>query len=165
MKDELTFYAIDTKTLEEKILTRDLLFGREIAGHLERLGQHLGTLYFTHVSIGDIFRQLEKQTTAPFKFLLGMGKRRIDPAGPVTYCARHVPSELGEFAFQIGEIQKLKNLSSPTETQRNDLEQWLAFEKEAGLDKYDPGCLDALKKYLNKYKQRTPELISVYTRW
>ncbi len=165
MKDELTFYSIDTKSLEEKILSRDLLFGREITGHLERLGQHLGTLYFDKVSIGDIFRQLDKQTDAPFKFLLGMGKRRLDPAGPVTYCARHIPSELGEFAFHIGEIQKLKTLSTLTETQQNSLDEWLAFEKKAGLDKYDPGCLEALKKYLNKFKQRTPELISVYTRW
>ena len=59
MKDELSFYAVDTKTLEEKIMTKDLLMGRELAAELERFGQHLGTLYFDKVYMGDIFKKLE----------------------------------------------------------------------------------------------------------
>ena len=41
MKDELSFYAVDTKTLEEKIMTKDLLMGRELAAELERFGHAL----------------------------------------------------------------------------------------------------------------------------
>lgn len=164
MKDELTFYACDTQTLEEKIMTRDMVEGTELAGHLERLGQHLGTLYFNQVSIGDVFRKLEELTGAPFKFLLGMGKRRLEPCGPVTYCGRQIPSELGEFAFQIDHIERLKKKAELTEKEREMLNKWLEFEEEAGIEN-EPACMEALRKYLLKFKGRTPELISVYTRW
>jgi len=165
MKDELTFYACDTKVLEEKIMTRDMVDGTEIAGHLERLGQpHLGTLYFKSVSIGDIFRKLEELTGAPFKFLLGMGARRLEPCGPVTYCGRQIPSELGEFAFQIENMQKLQRKAELTEKEQETLSKWEAFLEKIQIDK-EPGCLEALKKFLLKYKDRVPELISIYTRW
>lgn len=164
MKDELTFYACDTKTLEEKIMTRDMVEGTELAGHLERLGQHLGTLYFNHVSIGDVFRKLEELTGTPFKFLLGMGKRRLEPCGPITYCGRQIPSELGECAFQIEVIERLKKKAELSEKERETLDKWMAFEEKSGIDR-EPACLDALRKYLLKFKDRTPELISVYTRW
>lgn len=165
MKDELTFYACDTKVLEEKIMTRDMVEGTEIAGHLERLGQHLGTIYLQNISIGDIFNKLEELTGAPYKFLLGRGARRLDPCGPITYCGRQIPSELGEFSFQIENIQKLKKKVEHTDKERETLQKWLDFEEKVKMDANDPGCLDALKKFLNKYKDRTPELISIYTRW
>ena len=164
MKDELTFYACDTKVLEEKILTMDLVMGNEIAGELERRGQHLGTLFFDHVYIGDIFKKLEELTGAPFKFLLGMGKRRIEPCGPVTYCGRQVPAELGEYVFQIDNIQKLMKKAEPTEKEREMLDKWIAFADKNQLNQ-EPTCLDAIKRYLGKFRDRTPELISVYTRW
>ena len=164
MKDELTFYACDTKTLEEKIMTRDMVEGTELAGHLERLGQHLGTMYFNHVSIGDIFRELEKLTGAPFKFLMGMGARRLEPCGPITYCGRQIPSELGEFVFAIENMQKLERKAELTNKERDTLEKWTAFCEKIELSK-EPACLETLKKFLTKFKDRTPELISVYTRW
>lgn len=164
-KDELTFYACDTKILEEKIMTRDMVEGTELAGHLERLKQPvLGTLYFNHVSIGDIFQELEKLTGSPFKFLMGRGARRLEPCGPITYCGRQIPSELGEFAFAIDSIQKLENKATLTDKEAENLEKWKAFCEKIQLDK-EPGCLDTLKKFLLKFKDRTPELISVYTRW
>ena len=165
MKDELTFYACDTKILEDKIMTRDMVEGTELAGHLERLGQHLGTLFFDSVSIADIFREAEKLTGAPFKFLLGMGARRLEPCGPITYCGRQIPSELGEFSFQLDRIMKLKKKAEVSEADAELLKKWLEFEKKIHLDEEDPGCLEALKKFLDKFKGRTPELISVYTRW
>ena len=139
MKDELSFYAVDTKTLEEKIMTKDLLMGRELAAELERFGQHLGTLYFDKVYMGDIFKKLEELTGAPFKFLLGMGARRLEPCGPITYCGRQIEKE--------SEI----------------IAKWKAFCEKIQLDK-EPNCLDAIKKYIGKFRDRTPELISVYTR-
>ncbi len=165
MKDELTFYACDTRTLEEKILVRDMIEGTELAGHLERLGQHLGTLYLDNVSIGDIFRKLEEITETPFHYLLGMGERHLDPAGPVTYCGRQIPSELGEFVFQLREMQRLKKKAAPSDIEKERLQKWLDFEEQTGLMKTDPGALEVLRKYLERYRQRTPELISVYTRW
>ena len=164
MKDELTFYSCDTKVLEEKIMTKDLVMGNELAGELERHGQHLGTLFFDNVYIGDIFKKLEESTGAPFKFLLGMGKRRLEPCGPVTYCGRQVPAELGEYVFQIENIQKLTKKAEPTEKEAEMLAKWNAFAEKIHLEK-EPTCLDALKRYIGKFRDRTPELISVYTRW
>lgn len=163
MKDELTFYACDTKVLENKIMTQDLLMGTELAGELERLGQHLGTLYFDNIYIGDVFKELEKITGAPFKFLLGMGARRLEPCGPVSYCGRQIPAELGEYVFQIENLQKLQKKAEPTEKEREMLDKWEAFAEKIHLDQ-EPGCLDALKKFIGKFRDRTPELISVYTR-
>ncbi len=165
MKDELTFYACDTRVLEEKIMTRDMVEGTEIAGHLERLGQHLGTIYFSHISIGDIFRKVEELTGAPFKFLMGMGPRRLEPCGPVTYCGRQIPAEMGEFAFHIEQMQRMKKKQDLSPDAQEKLKKWLEFEEKIGLDKHDPGALEALRKFLDKYRSRTPELISVYTRW
>ena len=165
MKDELTFYACDTRTLEEKILVRDMIEGTELAGHLERLGQHLGTLYFNHVSIGDIFRKMEEIWGSPFRFLLGQGERRLEPGGPVTYCGRQIPSELGEFSHHINETQKLIKKRDRSEAEQARLDKWLKFEEESGLSKHDPDALETLSKYLDKFRSRTPELISVYTRW
>ncbi len=163
MKDELSFYAVDTKVLEEKIMTKDLLMGRELAAELERFGQHLGTLYFDKVYMGDIFKKLEELTGAPFKFLLGMGARRLEPCGPITYCGRQIPAELGEYVFQIDNIQKMANKADPTEKEREILDKWTAFCDKIQLAQ-EPGCLDAIKKYIGKFRDRTPELISVYTR-
>ncbi len=163
MKDELSFYACDTKVLEEKIMTKDLLMGRELGAELERYGTHLGTIFFDSVYIGDIFKKLEELTGAPFKFLLGMGARRLEPCGPITYCGRQIPAELGEYVFQIDFIQKLGGKSELTEKERETLEKWNAFCEKIQLDK-EPGCLDALKKFITKFRNRTPELISVYTR-
>ena len=163
MKDELTFYACDTKVLEEKIMTQDLLMGTELAGELERLGTHLGTLFFDNVSIGDIFNKLDALTGAPFKFLLGMGKRRLEPCGPVSYCGRQIPAELGEYVFEIDKLQKLMTKDAPNEKEKEIIEKWQAFAESIHLDQ-EPGCLDALKRFIGKYKDRTPELISVYTR-
>ena len=163
MKDELSFYAVDTKVLEEKIMTKDLLMGRELAAELERFGQHLGTLYFDKVYMGDIFKKLEELTGAPFKFLIGMGARRLEPCGPITYCGRQVPAELGEYVFQIDHLQKLMHKAEPTEKERDILDKWNAFAEKIHLDQ-EPGCLDAIKKYVGKFRERTPELISVYTR-
>ena len=165
MKDELTFYACDTKVLEEKIMTRDMVEGTEIAGHLERMGQHLGTIYLQNVSIGEIFNKLEELTGAPYKFLMGRGERRLDPSGPITYCGRQIPSELGEFSFQIDYIQRLKKKADLNEKERETLKKWMEFEEKVKMEENDAGSLEALKKFLNKYKGRTPELISVYTRW
>ena len=163
MKDELTFYACDTKVLEEKIMTQDLLFGTELGGELERLGTHLGTLYFDNIYLGDVLKQLETITGAPFKFLLGMGKRRLEPCGPVTYCGRQIPAELGEYVVEIEKLQKLMKKAEPTEKEAEMLKKWEAFAEKAGLDK-EPGCLDAIKKFVGKFRDRTPELSSVYTR-
>lgn len=163
MKDELTFYACDTKVLEEKIMTQDLLFGTELGGELERLGTHLGTLYFDNIYLGDVLKQLETITGAPFKFLLGMGKRRLEPCGPVTYCGRQIPAELGEYVVEIEKLQKLMKKAEPTEKEAEMLKKWEAFAEKANLDK-EPGCLDAIKKFVGKFRDRTPELISVYTR-
>ncbi|MBQ9817686.1 MAG: hypothetical protein IJM59_09550 [Proteobacteria bacterium] len=163
MKDELTFYACDTKVLEEKIMTQDLLMGTELAGELERLGQHLGTLYFDNLYLGDVLKKLEELTGAPFKFLLGMGARRLEPCGPVSYCGRQIPAELGEYVFQIDNLQKLMKKAEPTEKEREMLNKWEAFAEKIHLDS-EPGCLDALKKFIGKFRDRTPELISVYTR-
>lgn len=163
MKDELTFYACDTKVLENKIMTQDLLMGTELAGELERLGQHLGTLYFDNIYIGDVFKELEKITGAPFKFLLGMGARRLEPCGPVSYCGRQIPAELGEYVFQIDNLQKLMKKAEPTEKEREMLDKWQAFSDKIHLEQ-EPGCLEALKKFIGKFRERTPELISVYTR-
>ncbi len=163
MKDELTFYAVDTKVLEEKIMTQDLLMGTELAGELERLGTHLGTIYFDNLYLGDVFKKLEELTGAPFKFLLGMGARRLEPCGPVCYCGRQIPAELGEYVFQIDYIQKLEKKAETTEKEREILDKWEAFVEKIHLEK-EPGCLEALKKFIGKYRDRTPELISVYTR-
>ena len=163
MKDELSFYAVDTKTLEEKIMTKDLLMGRELAAELERFGQHFSTLDFDKVYMGDIFKKLEELTGAPFKFLLGMGARRLEPCGPITYCGRQIPAELGEYVFQIDNIQKLMNKAEPTEKESEIIAKWKAFCEKIQLDK-EPNCLDAIKKYIGKFRDRTPELISVYTR-
>ena len=163
MKDELTFYAVDTKVLEEKIMTQDLLMGTELAGELERLGQHLGTIYFDNLYIGDVMNKLEELTGAPFKFLMGRGARRLEPCGPVSYCGRQIPAELGEYVFQIDFIQKLEKKAEPTEKEREILTKWEAFVEKIHLDK-EPGCLEALKKFIGKFRDRTPELISVYTR-
>ena len=163
MKDELTFYACDTKVLEEKIMTQDLLMGTELGGELERLGQHLGTLYFDNLYLGDVLKKLEELTGAPFKFLLGMGARRLEPCGPVTYCGRQIPAELGEYVFQIENLQKLMKKAEPTEKEREMLAKWEAFAEKIHLEK-EPGCLDAIKKFIGKFRDRTPELISVYTR-
>ena len=163
MKDSLTFYACDTKVLEEKIMTQDLLFGQEISGELERLGQHLGTLYFDNVYIEDIFKELDKLTGAPFKFLLGMGARRLEPCGPVDYCGRQIPAELGEYVFQIENIQKLSKKAEPTEKEKELIDKWNAFAEKIHLEN-EPTCLDSLKKFIGKFRDRTPELISVFTR-
>lgn len=163
MKDELTFYACDTKVLEEKIMTQDLLMGTELAGELERLGKHLGTLYFDKIYLGDILKELEALTGAPFKFLIGMGKRRLEPCGPVTYCGRQIPAELGEYVFQIENLQKLMKKDDPTEKEKEIVDKWNAFAEKNHLDA-EPGCLDSLKKFIGKFRDRTPELISVYTR-
>lgn len=163
MKDELTFYACDTKVLEDKIMTKDMVEGTEIAGYLERWGTSLGTMYFDNVSIAEIFKKLEELTGSPFKFLLGMGARRLEPCGPITYCGRQIPSELGEFAFAIESMQKLARKDTLTEKEQETLNKWNDFCAKIQIDK-DPGCLESLKKFLLKYKDRTPELISVYTR-
>lgn len=163
MKDELSFYACDTKILEEKIMTKDLLMGRELAAELERYGMHLGTIYFDKVYIGDIFKKLEELTGAPFKFLLGMGARRLEPCGPVTYCGRQIPAELGEYVFQIDNLNKMMQKTDPTEKERETIKKWTDFCEKIQLDK-EPGCLEALKKFVGKFRSRTPELISVYTR-
>ena len=163
MKDELSFYACDTKVLEEKIMTKDLLMGRELGAELERYGTHLGTIFFDSVYIGDIFKKLEELTGAPFKFLLGMGARRLEPCGPITYCGRQIPAELGEYVFQIDFIQKLGGKSELTEKERETPEKWNAFCENIQLDK-EPGCLEKKKKFITKFRNRTPELISVYTR-
>ncbi len=163
MKDELTFYAVDTKVLEEKIMTQDLLMGTELAGELERLGKHLGTIYFDNLYLGDVLKKLEELTGAPFKFLLGMGARRLEPCGPVSYCGRQIPAELGEYVFQIDYIQKLEKKAETTEKEREILDKWEAFAEKIQLSK-EPGCLEALKKFIGKFRDRTPELISVYTR-
>lgn len=164
MRDELTFYACDTKVLEEKIMTRDMVEGTELAGHLERLGTNLGTIFFDYVSIGDIFKQLEVLTGSPFKFLLGGGARKLEPCGPITYCGRQIPSELGEFAFAIDTILKLMKKTELTEKEQETLNKWNAFCEKIHIER-EPGCLETLKKFLLKYKDRTPELVSVYTRW
>lgn len=163
MKDELTFYACDTKVLEEKIMTQDLLMGTELGGELERLGTHLGTLYFDNIYLGDVLKQLEALTGAPFKFLLGMGKRRLEPCGPVTYCGRQIPAELGEYVVEIEKLQKLMKKAELTEKETEMLQKWEAFAEKIHLEK-EPGCLDAIKKFVGKFRDRTPELISVYTR-
>ena len=163
MKDELTFYAVDTKVLEEKIMTQDLLMGTELAGELERLGKHLGTIYFDNLYLGDVLKKLEELTGAPFKFLLGMGARRLEPCGPVSYCGRQIPAELGEYVFQIDYIQKLEKKAETTEKEQEILDKWEAFAEKIQLNK-EPGCLEALKKFIGKFRDRTPELISVYTR-
>ena len=163
MKDELTFYACDTKVLEEKIMTQDLLMGTELGGELERLGTHLGTLYFDNIYLGDVLKQLEALTGAPFKFLLGMGKRRLEPCGPVTYCGRQIPAELGEYVVEIEKLQKLMKKAELTEKEAEMLQKWEAFAEKIHLEK-EPGCLDAIKKFVGKFRDRTPELISVYTR-
>ena len=165
MKDELTFYACDTRTLEEKIMPRDMVEGTEIGGHLERLGQHLGTLYFNHVAIGDIFQKIESLSGAPFRFLMGMGERRLEPSGPVTYCGRQIPSELGEFSHHIHKIQRLKRRSDLNEQELETKKAWLEFEEATGLLEHDPAALESLRKFLDRFRSRKPELISVYTRW
>ncbi|MDX9719699.1 MAG: hypothetical protein RBU37_03065 [Myxococcota bacterium] len=164
-KDELTFYACDTRVLEEKIMPRDMVEGTEIAGYLERFGEHLGTIYFESISIAEIFRKLEELSGAPFRFLLGAGERRLDPCGPVTYCGRQIPAEMGEFAYHINEMMKLKKKAAPSEKEREKLDKWLEFEKKIGLEQHDPGALEGLRKFLERQRGRTPELISVYTRW
>lgn len=163
MKDELTFYACDTTVLEQKIMTRDLLMGTELAGELERLGTHLGTLYFDKIYLGDVFKELEILTGAPFKFLLGLGKRKLEPSGPVTYCGRQIPAELGEYVFEIEKLQKMMKSDAPTEKEREILDKWEEFSTKNHLE-LEPGCLDAIKKFIGKFRNRTPELISVYTR-
>ena len=60
---------------------------------------------------------------------------------------------------------KLKKKAEVSEADAELLKKWLEFEKKIHLDEEDPGCLEALKKFLDKFKGRTPELISVYTRW
>jgi len=165
MKDELTFYACDTKTLEERIMPRDLIEGTEIAGHLERLGQHLGTMYLNSASIGEIFQKLEELTGAPFRFVLGRGERRLEPSGPVTYCARQIPSELGELCHAIRDVQQLEKASSLEEGEAERLKQWREFVEETSLYDDDPNALDGLRRYLERFRRRSPELISVYTRW
>lgn len=165
MKDELTFYACDTRTLEERILPRDIIEGTEIAGHLERLGQHLGMIYFNKASIGDIFRKLEELTGAPFHFLLGRGERRLEPSGPVTYCGRQIPSELGELCHAIRDIQVLERNTNPEPQAAERLEAWREFVTQSRLYDEDPGALDTLRRFLDPYRRRSPELISVYTCW
>jgi len=165
MKDELTFYRCDTHTLEEKIMTRDIIEGTEIAGHLERLGEHLGTIYFNSVRIGDIFQTLERFSGAPYRFLMGMGERKLEPSGPVTYCGRQIPSELGEFTHHISELKRMKTRVDLEDAERERLQIWLDFETESGLDKHDPGALDTIRRFLDRFRKLQPELISVYTRW
>lgn len=163
MKDELTFYACDTKVLEEKIMTQDLLMGTELAGELERLGTCLGTIYFDNLYLGEVLKKLEEVSGAPFKFLLGMGARRLEPCGPVSYCGRQIPAELGEYVFAIENLQKLMKKAEPTEKEAEILAKWNAFAEKINLDS-EPGCLESLKKFIGKFRDRTPELISVYTR-
>jgi hypothetical protein len=167
MKDILTFYQCDTKTLEEKILPRDMIDGTELSGYLEKFGKHLDTLRFDHVAIGDICQALEAVFGAPFHFILGQGERRLDPGGPVTYCGRQVPSELGEFVESIGKIQRWKRNSaglSPQDKQR--FEHWQRLEQQLGLERgADPWAMEQLRRMFEKLKTLTPELISVYERW
>lgn len=165
MKDELTFYACDTRTLEEKILPRDLIEGTEIAGHLERLGEHLGTLYFNRASIGEIFVTLEELTGAPFRFVLGRGERRLEPSGPVTYCGRQIPSELGELVHAIRDVQQLERTQRLENDDAARLARWQDFVARTRLYDEDPGALETLRRFLEQFRRRTPELISVYTCW
>ena len=65
--------------------------------------------------------------------------------------------------FQIDNIQKLTNKAEPTEKEREMLDKWNAFCEKIHIEQ-EPGCLDAMKKYIGKFRDRTPELISVYTR-
>lgn len=165
MKDELTFYRCDPKTLEEKVLPRDMIEGTELAGHLERQGEHLGTIYLNSVRIGDIFQTLEEISGAPYRYLMGAGERKLEPSGPVTYCARHLPGELGEFVHHINQLKSLKSRRDLSDAEREHLQIWLDFEKDSGLSQHDPGALDTIRKFLSRFRQLQPELISVYTRW
>ena len=55
------------------------------------------------------------------------------------------------------------NKAEPTEKESEIIAKWKAFCEKIQLDK-EPNCLDAIKKYIGKFRDRTPELISVYTR-
>jgi hypothetical protein len=167
MKDILTFYQCDTKVLEEKILPRDMVDGTELSGYLERFGKHLDTLRFEHVAIGDICQALEAVFGAPFHWLLGQGERRLDPGGPVTYCSRHVPSELGEFVDAIGKIQRWKRNSAGLSAQdAQRFQHWKQLEQQLNLETgADPWAMEQLRRMLEKLKGLTPEVISVYERW
>jgi hypothetical protein len=167
MKDILTFYQCDTKVLEEKILPRDMVDGTELSGYLEKFGKHLDTLRFDHVAIGDIFQALEAVFGSPFHWLLGQGERRLDPGGPVTYCGRQIPSEMGEFSDAIAKIQRWKRNSaglSPQDNQR--FQHWKQLEQQLGLESgSDPWAMEQLRRMLDKIKPMTPEVVSVYERW
>lgn len=165
MKDELTFYQTDTLTLEQKIMARDLIVGNEIAGHLERLGRHLGTLFLSKVAIGDILTGVEEVLGIPCHIVLGRGERRLEPSGPTTYCARHVPSELGEIIHGIKKLQSLsKKRDGLSEDEQAKKDTWTEVCQRIGLDK-EPQDLEDLRRFLARFRGETPELISVYTRW
>ena len=164
MKDILTFYTCETRTLEEKIMPRDMIEGTEFAGYLERLGKNVGTLYFDHFSIGAFFQAMEAVYEVPFHYLMGQGERRLDPSGPVTYCGRQIPSELGEFVTTIQKLQKLLRESGLNDADRARLERWNELSAGIGLDK-EPHAIEQVRRYLNKFRKFDPELISAYECW
>lgn len=165
MKDILTFYRCDPPILEEKILSRDMIEGTELAGQLERFGEHLGMLRFEQVLIGDIFEAVEAVTGSSMHLLMGRGERRIEPAGPITYCGRHHPVQLGDFTQALGDVIRLRAKKNPEGPERARQNQWRELAEKIGLDKGDPGALERLRRFIDRFRNVKPEVISVYERW
>ena len=71
--------------------------------------------------------------------------------------------EILDFLRDLEKNNNRKWFSTNKERYQEVLKKWNAFCEKIQLDK-EPGCLDALKKFITKFRNRTPELISVYTR-
>ena len=126
-----------------------------------------GWLMRSHCTCPDwlqMFQALEAVYEVPFHYLLGQGERRLNPSGPVTYCGRQIPSELGEYVLALKRIQRLMRDTAPSEEDRKRLEKWNELTKGMGLEK-EPHAIEKMSRYLSKFQRFDPELISAYERW
>ena len=165
MKDQLALYRIEDK-LFHRLPQMDFVEGGELAGFLERKGQHVAELMFSGGASGDILAALTTITGAPLNGLVGQSGLGVGPGGPLTFCA-HIPPDVLKICIEaLAEAQRdFGQAGDPDPNVRERAQRLDQLAARFGIGARLPSQLLEIQKFLERGRTGPGALVSVYTRW